>query len=179
MSLASAFGLAGRGSDDDVTRPFSLPYKQKMLDRLTGKDAVSARRLAQETGLRQQTLSRWLREACSLSVMPPKMKRLTRAWSIDEKIRILGAARRLSGAELTALLEREGVRLADYEQWRLALAEEGHASLATTKRMRALERELTRKEQALAEAAALLVLKKKVARLWEAEGDGTDEDNEP
>jgi len=150
-----------------------------MLDRLTGKDAVSARRLAQETGLRQQTLSRWLREACSLSVMPPKMKRPTRAWSIDEKIRILGAARRLSGAELTALLEREGVRLAEYEQWRLALAEEGHASLATTKRMRALERELRRKEQALAEAAALLVLKKKVARLWEAEGDGTDEDNEP
>jgi transposase len=150
-----------------------------MLDRLTGKDAVSARRLAQETGLRQQTLSRWLREACSLSVMPPKMKRPTRAWSIDEKIRILGAARRLSGAELTALLEREGVRLADYEQWRLALADEGHASLATTKRMRALERELRRKEQALAEAAALLVLKKKVARLWEAEGDGTDEDNEP
>ena len=162
-----------------MTRPFSLPYKQKMLDRLTGKDAVSARRLAQETGLRQQTLSRWLREACSLSVMPPKMKRPTRAWSIDEKIRILGAARRLSGAELTALLEREGVRLAEYEQWRLALAEEGHASLATTKRMRALERELRRKEQALAEAAALLVLKKKVARLWEAEGDGTDEDNEP
>jgi len=150
-----------------------------MLDRLTGKDAVSARRLAQETGLRQQTLSRWLREACSLSVMPPKMKRPTRAWSIDEKIRILGAARRLSGAELTALLEREGVRLAEYEQWRLALAEEGHASLATTKRMRALERELRRKEQALAEAAALLVLKKKVARLWEVEGDGTDEDNEP
>lgn len=161
-----------------MTRPFSLAYKQKMLDRLTGKDAVSARHLAQETGLRQQTLSRWLQEACSLSVMPPKMKRPTKAWSIDEKIRILSMASRLTGAELTALLEREGLRLADYEQWRLALAEEGRASVATTKRMRALERELARKEQALAEAAALLVLKKKVNRLWDAEGDGTDEDNE-
>jgi hypothetical protein len=60
----------GRGSDDDVTRPFSLAYKQKMLDRLTGKDAVSARQLSLETGLRQQTLSRWLQDACSLSVMP-------------------------------------------------------------------------------------------------------------
>ena len=39
------FGPAGRGSDDDVTRPFSLAYKQKMLGRLTGKDAVSARQL--------------------------------------------------------------------------------------------------------------------------------------
>jgi hypothetical protein len=36
-----------------VTRPFSLAYKQKMLDRLTRKDAISARQLALETGLRQ------------------------------------------------------------------------------------------------------------------------------
>ena len=160
-----------------MTRPFSLAYKQKMLDRLTGKDAVSARQLSLETGLRQQTLSRWLQDACSLSVMPPK--RQTKEWSIDEKIRLLGKASRLTGTELTELLEREGLLLAEYEQWRLALAEEGRASLATTKRMRALERELARKEKALAEAAALLVLKKKVTRLWEAEGNGTDEENEP
>jgi transposase len=149
----------GRGSDDDVTRPFSLAYKQKMLDRLTGKDAVSARQLSLETGLRQQTLSRWLQEACNLSVMPPK--RPTKEWSIEEKIRVLAKGSGLTSAELTACLEREGLLLAEYEQWCLALAEEGRASLATTKRMRALERELARKEKALAEAAALLVLKKK------------------
>jgi hypothetical protein len=96
--------------------------------------------------------------------MPPKIKPPTRAWSIDEKIRILGTARRLTGAELTALLEREGLLLAEHEQWRLALADEGRASLATTKRMRALEYELARKEKAVAEAAALLVLKEKVNR---------------
>jgi transposase InsO family protein len=153
------FGLAGRGSDDDVTRPFSLAYKQKMLDRLTGKDAISARQRSLETGLRQQTLSRWLQDACSLSVMPSKRQR--KEWSIDDKIRILAQAGRLTGAELTDLLKREGLLLAEYEQWRLALADEGRASLATTKRIRALERELARKEKALAEAAALLVLKKK------------------
>ncbi len=160
-----------------MTRPFSLAYKQKMLNRLTGKDAVSARQLSLETGLRQQTLSRWLQDACSLSVMPSK--RQTREWSIDEKIRILVKAGKLTGAELTGFLEREGMLLADYEQWRLALVEEGRASLATTKRIRALERELARKEKALAEAAARLVLKKKVNRLGEVEGDGTDEENEP
>lgn len=94
-----------------------------MLGRLTGKDAVSARQLSLETGLRQQTLSRWLQDACSLSVMPPQ-RQTTREWSIDEKIRILAKAGRLTGAELTDLLEREGLLLAEYEQWRLALAEE-------------------------------------------------------
>ena len=171
-------GLAGRGSGSDVTRPFSLAYKQKMLNRLTGKDAVSARQLSLETGLRQQTLSRWLQDASSLSVMPSKRQQ-REEWSIDEKIRVLAKAGPLTGAALTDLLEREGLVLAKYEQWRLALAEEGRASLATTKRIRALERELTRKEKALAEAAALLVRKKKVNRLWADEGDDTDEEHEP
>jgi hypothetical protein len=106
-------------------------------------------------------------------------KRQTKQWSIDEKIEILAKAGKLSGTALAELLEREGLLLSDYEQWRLALAEEGRATLATTKRIRGLERELARKEKALAEAAALLVLKKKVSRLWEAEDDGTDEENEP
>jgi transposase len=160
-----------------VTKPFSLPFKQKMVVRLTGKDAVSARQLAVETGLRQQTLSRWLQEASSLPVMPAK--RPKREWSIEEKIRILAKASALSGAELTDFLQREGVLQAEYEQWRLALGEEGRASLATVKRIRTLERELARKEKALAEAAALLVLKKKLRALGEDEGDGTDEEHEP
>ena len=44
--------------------------------------------------------------------------------------------------------------------------------------MKELEKELRRKEKALAEAAALLVLKKKMQAFWEVEGEGTDDDNE-
>jgi hypothetical protein len=148
-----------------------------MLARLTGNDPVSARQLAAETGLRQQTLSRWLQEASSLPVMPAKRPR--REWSIEEKIRILGKGGALTGAELREFLARQGVLHAEYEQWRLALGDDGRASLATTKRIRALERELARKEKALAEAAALLVLKKKLQTLEEDEDADTDEEREP
>jgi len=160
-----------------VTKPFSLAFKQKMVARLTGKDAVSAHQLALETGLPQQTLSRWLQEASSLPIMPAKRPR--RDWSIEEKIRILAKASTLTGAELTDFLQRERVRAAEFEQWRLALGEEGRASLATMKRIRALERELARKEKALAEAAALLVLKKKLQALEDDEDVDTDEEREP
>lgn len=160
-----------------MTKPFSLAFKQKMVARLIGKDAVSARQLALETGLRQQTLSRWFQEASTLPVMPAKRPR--RDWSIEDKIRILATARPLSGAELMDFLRREGVLQAEYEQWRLALGEEGRASVATVKRIRALERELARKEKALAEAAALLVLKKKLQALEEDEDADTDEEHEP
>jgi len=52
-----------------MTRPYSLAFKQKMIQRLTGKDAVSALQLYRETGVRQQNLSRWLDEARSLPPM--------------------------------------------------------------------------------------------------------------
>jgi len=159
-----------------VTKPFSMAYKQKMIEKLTGKGAVSARQLARETGISQETLSRWRREAFSLPIVPTD-KRKPRKWTLDEKVRILSGASNLTGEELAAYLEREGVLLAELEQWRLALDEEARASVATTKRIRKLERELARKEKALAEAAALLVLKKKVEHLYE-EDEGKDEDDD-
>lgn len=147
-----------------------------MIERLTGKNAVSAMQLARETGLRQQTLSHWLREARNLPLVPPTKKPKT--WTIDEKVRILGAAAKLTGEELSAFLAREGLHLAEVEQWRLALDEEGRSSKAVTNRIRKLERELARKEKALAEAAALLVLKKKLHEAFGDEDDDTDEGNE-
>ena len=160
-----------------MNRPYSLAYKQKMIERLSGKDSASARQVSRETGMSQETLSRWLREARSLPVMAASTRKAKR-WSLDEKVRILGEASKLTGAELTGFLERENLSLAEFEQWRLALEEEGRASQASTKRIRKLERELARKEKALAEAAALLVLKKKVEHLWEDEDDDTDQESD-
>jgi transposase len=139
-----------------------VAFKQKMVQRLTGKSAVSASQLARETGVRQQNLSRWLQEARSLPTMADKPKPAAlREWTVEQKACVLAEAAKHDGEELTAYLEREGVKLAEYEQWRLALDEGGAASASTNKRIRQLERELARKEKALAEAAALLVLKKK------------------
>ncbi|MBK7903807.1 MAG: hypothetical protein IPJ97_13350 [Proteobacteria bacterium] len=49
-----------------MTRAYSPAFKRKMIERLIGSDAISALQLSKETGLRQQNLSRWLREARSL-----------------------------------------------------------------------------------------------------------------
>lgn len=162
-----------------MTKPFSVAFKQKMVQRLTGRKAVSASELARETGVRQQNLSRWLQEARSLPIMADKPKPPGREWTVEQKARVVAKGARLNGEELRTYLEREGVKLAEYEQWRIALDEHGGASAATNKRIRQLERELARKEKALAEAAALLILKKKVERLYgEGEDDDTDEENE-
>src|SRR5678816_3837237 len=149
-----------------MTKPYSVTFKQRMVQRLTGKKAVSASQLARETGVRQQNLSRWLEQARSLPPVAYKAKPMAREWTVEQKAGILAEGSKLAGEELTVYLEREGVKLADYESWRIALDEGGRASTSTNKRIRKLERELARKERALAEAAALLVLKKKVETLY-------------
>jgi transposase len=157
-----------------MTRPYSLAFKQKMVDRLTGKDALNPSQLARETGLRQQSLSRWLQEARSLPLVSAD-KRVEIKWSVEQKARIVLEGCKLSGSQLTAYLERDGVQLAHFERWRLALAEDGQSSVASTKRIRMLERELVRKEKALAEAATLLVLKKTIESHYQDEADDIDE----
>jgi hypothetical protein len=143
----------------DMTRPYSVAFKRKMVERLTGKNALSAVRLAAETGVRQQNLARWLEEARSLPLVASEKRSMIK-WSVEQKARVLAEGSQLTGEQLTAYLEREGVKLADFERWRVALEDDGQGPAGIAKRIRQLERELARKEKALAEAAALLVLKK-------------------
>jgi hypothetical protein len=99
-------------------------------------------------------------------------------------MRIVAAAAALSPEELGAFLRREGVHEAEVEQWRMAVLEalesgvaKGSGRSADSKRIKELERELRRKDKALAETAALLVLQKKVREIWGDGDDGTDEGN--
>lgn len=161
-----------------MTKPYSMAFKQKMVQRLVGADAVSAVQLSKQTGIRQQNLSRWLEQARSVPHIMPDKPLPPREWSVEQKARILAAACQLTGQQLAEHLEREGVKLAEFEQWRFALEDGARASLATTKRIRTLERELARKEKALAEAATLLVLKKTVESLHRDEDDDTSVESE-
>jgi hypothetical protein len=160
-----------------MTKPYSLAFKEKMLERLTGKDAVSAVQLGRQMGIPQQTLSNWLQNARSIPLVADKRAK-AKAWSIEEKVRILAEGASISGPQLNAMLTREGLSLGQLESWRLALEDESNAAAATTKRIRMLERELARKERALAEAAALLLLQKKVQSLWEDADDDTADKGE-
>ena len=81
----------------------------------------------------------------------------------------------LGPEELGAFVRREGVHEAELEQWRVAVVDAATAALeggatrpssrgADTKRIKELERQIRRKDKALAETAALLVLQKKSTR---------------
>ncbi len=160
---------------------YSEAFKTRMVQRLVGPAAVSATALAQASGVPQVTLSRWLLAARNVNGMT---RSPTKPWTGAEKLRVVAEARGLSGSALGALLRREGLHAAQLTAWRAAaeaaLAEpaaraRGRAKpSAEARRIRELERELGRKDQALAETAALLVLKKKAEAIWGDADASTD-----
>ena len=163
---------------------YSSEFKQSMIQKLLLPGGPSATALAETSGVSQATLSRWLREAASVALVandtdkkpPPREARRPEDWSPDERLRVVRETAGLTGSELGVYLRREGLHEATVTEWRgQALAALGGSRARTKeqKRIRELERELTRKDRALAETAALLVLAKKVHALWGDEDDDT------
>ena len=165
----------------------SEKFKSRMVSKMVGPHALSANALSAEVGIAQPTLSRWLREACMDSSMAKKSDRSKRGsrgrrpqdWSPEEKFRVVVESSGLTEEELGAFLRQEGLHQAQLDEWSatartsLLVRKGSRKPSAESKRIRELERELRRKEKALAEAAALLILKKKAQAIWGDEDDDT------
>lgn len=171
-----------------------------MVERLSGPHAQSATALAGETGVSQATLSRWLKAAGTVAPTmarrdkqkkePPTSAKRPQDWTAEEKVALVLEAAAVPEAELGAFLRRKGVHEAQLAEWRQQVTQgavaamrgpskrERQAANVEARRVRDLERELQRKEKALAEAAALLVLKKKAQAIWGGEDDDTEPEND-
>jgi transposase-like protein len=156
---------------------YSAAFKTKMVQKMLG--GRSANSLAQEIGVNQPTLSKWLRDAGSLQPVKRRVQdepaktdgRRPDDWSAEEKLEAVLEVRRISRSELGEFLRRRGLHEEQLRQWEAAAVDslrgrKAPGKSAESKRVKELERELRRKEKALAEAAALLVLRKKAEALW-------------
>jgi transposase-like protein len=161
--------------------------REHLVERMLGPEKRSACSLARETGVSQTTLSRWNQDARSVASMtkntndpggpPSRPPRRPQDWTPEERLRAVIESSALSDADLGAWLRREGLHTATLAQWREAALRGlsgGGGAAGDAKRMKDLERELHRKDKALAEAAALLVLRGKMKALWEEEGGSTE-----
>jgi transposase len=157
-----------------------------MVSKLVGPNAMSTQALSKETGLAQATLSRWLKEASTFKrKMPPKDEEKVSAkqlqeWTPEEKFAVVLEAASLTEGELGVFLRSKGLTTAALDEWReqamtgLRGTSQVAATVVGSKRVKELERELARKDKALAEAAALALLQKKVQALFGDEDDDTE-----
>ncbi len=148
---------------------YGQAFKDRAVARLLPPESASLDVVSQDTGIGTKTLSQWLTASQS---MPAR----GRAWTAGARLEAVIATAALPEAGKNAWCREKGVYPAQLKQWRAdataALAEAGEtraspqATREDRKRIKELERELRRKDRALAETAALLVLSKKVEAIF-------------
>ena len=180
--------------------PYTDMFKDKMIQRMTGSEAISATALSSQVEVSQATLSRWLRETgfgasdillndiseYSKTMVKIPTSRRPQDWSPEDKLKAVLEASELSDEQLGAFLRGKGLHRTHLDQWRSQMLnglQNGFGKKdikprsSDVKRIRNLEKELNRKDKALAETAALLVLKKKVHEIWGDEDNPTAKRN--
>jgi hypothetical protein len=125
--------------------------------------------VAREVGIAAATLERWREDAQS---GPTR----ARVWTAGARLEAVITTAAMNGAGKSAWCREHGVYPLDLDKWRASCAsaladpEDARASPQATRadrrRIKELERDLLRKDRALAETAALLVLSKKVAAIF-------------
>jgi len=171
------------------TQSFKMQAVEKALSRAAG---VPLKGIVDELGIGRSTLEKWMRDARNndleyirdgemLSSRNKKKEKRPQDWSLEDRLEIVMACASLDEGEKSEYCRKQGVYPHHVNQWKLDFAsgdlsnkkERAQQQMKNLKNEnKALRTELSRKDKALAETAALLVLQKKVHAIW-----GTDKDN--
>ena len=138
--------------------------------------------LAREEGISTGTLYNWRNRARATGRLMPDNDNMPEGWTSRDKFAAVLESAAMNEAELGEYCRRRAILPEQLGAWRAACEsandreresrrQSAETSRAEKVRVRGLERDLARKEKALAEAAALLVLGKKADAIW-----GRDED---
>jgi len=154
-----------------------MKYSQEIREAVTRK-ALSRQdpqeAIAEEFGIAVTTVQNWLRQTRRSGVTEVvNGERRPEDWAAEERLSALIDSGALSDDELGAWCRGRGLHTHHLERWRreiIAGPGRGKESQAVLRGLReenrTLKKELRRKDKALAETAALLVLKKKAASIW-------------
>lgn len=155
-------------------------YKQAVIQRLNASP-LSFRQFAIEEGVAYATLHKW-KKRFDIGAEERTVHRSSDRWSTQEKFTVVLECATLSELELSEYCRRKGLYPEQVAQWREGCIQGNmkssdqqkkakSAASSDKKRIKQLEKELARKDKALAEAAALLVLGKKIDALRQENED--------
>jgi transposase-like protein len=162
---------------------YSQGFQERAVQMMMSPNARSVAEVSRETGVSEQTLYNWRNRVRNQGVAVPADPKNPDQWSGESKLAVVIETASLNEEELAAYCRRKGLYVEQIQRWREGAsagagsdsplsAEERRALQQERQKSRKLEKELRRKEKALAEAAALLVLQKKARAIW---GDAEDD----
>jgi transposase-like protein len=157
---------------------YSKERKDAVMRKLLPPNNLSVPEVSKTEGISEPTLYHWRKQAQQTGVPVPGSGKQTDDWSAEAKFATVVETAAMNAVEISEYCRSKGLYPEQVKRWRQACiegtelsAEQRQSQRAATRRdkqrIQTLERELTRKEKALAETAALLVLRKKLNALWD------------
>ena len=154
-------------------RKFLEEQKRMWVKKFLSRGSKSIEVFCRENALSSTVIYKWINIYGRTDDMKPLAK-TPQNWTPEEKFKAVMAFDSLPVEEQGAYLRREGVHADHIEMWREKMQKslEPESTDKRTERgelvykIQGLEKELLRKEKALAEAAAIIILKKKVDLIW-------------
>jgi hypothetical protein len=156
---------------------YSPAFVEQALVKVFSRGGRSVQAVADEINVNYHTLKNWMvRNAVAKTNTPAAKEKRPQDWSAQEQLVALHETHGMTGETLSAWCREHGIFPHHLVEWQVGFCTDKKAGPAESKALRALkedndrlQREVMRKDKALAEAAALLVLQKKFRALWEDE----------
>ena len=169
---------------------FSQSFKKQAVEKvLNRQDNTTLKEVADSLGIGLSSLSRWILQAKNQEletssfneVSHMKKEKRPQDWTLEERLNMIISCAVLDEKALSEHCREQGIYPHHVALWKLDFASGSQSDNKPVSRNevkilknenKALKKELNRKDKALAETAALLVLQKKVHEIW-----GNDEDS--
>jgi len=165
---------------------YSKEFKIEVIKKILSRNPeTSISSIVRSLDLKMSTVWGWIKTMTNKEDKAPlsregENEKSPQNWTLKEKFEAIVEAGSLSDDELSQYCRKRGIFPHHLSCWKSEfLNSSSHSKINSDKevkelktQVKALNTELKRKEKALAEAAALLILKKKVENLW-----GSDEED--
>lgn len=160
-----------------MQRKYSEEFKGSVIKKMMPPNPVSVSQLVQETGVSDVTLYKWRKDYRNQGIAVPANQNNPDQWSAEDKLAVVIETASLNEVQLSEYCRRKGLYPEQIKEWKTS-ALSGYQTRQQIKKektrnqqqdktkIKHLESELRRKEKALAETAALLVLSKKCQAIW-------------
>ena len=153
-------------------RKYSREFKDAVITKILNRGDQTLAEVCRQEGVGLSSATRWVYNRDIVSGM--KKSKSSTQWTAEAKLKAVFQSNGLNEEELGSFLRKEGLHSHQISEWRAEiLTALGPSSRKPNtvkddrdQKIRELEQDLRRKDKALAEASALLILQKKADLIW-------------
>lgn len=159
--------------DNKKNKRYTKEFKESVVKRLEPPTNDTITSLSKELGVPRTTIYQWTTK----NNKNPVNHKASNKWTSEDKFHVVLETATFTEEELAEYCRRKGIYVDEVKLWKKQCLKANQASREDPQglkinlkeerdRNKKLEKELQRKEKALAETAALLILRKKADAIW-------------